>query len=185
MGLHFLCGRNRTDECTRGSARSLLTKQPALRRLRHLCSACRSSGRCPGTPPAGGAYAAGTPSRRAARSSFRTPLASPAPGGASFRTPPPNPRLLAGVSFATPPAPPGISRRAGDIAHPPDPRRLSGRGMFPRGKYSPPSAERFLRRAADGECGAAMAEISGPAHRRHSTACLSPQRSFRIAAVRR
>lgn len=51
-------------------------------------------GRCPRTPPAGGAYTAGTPTRRAARSSFRTPLATPAPGGASFRTPPPNPRLL-------------------------------------------------------------------------------------------
>ena len=52
-------------------------------------------GRCPGTPPSGGTCAAGTPTRRAARSSFCTPLASPAPGGASFRTPPPNPRLLA------------------------------------------------------------------------------------------
>lgn len=69
------------------------------------CGACVRPavrpGRRPGTPPAGGACAAGTPARRAARSSFRTPLASPALGGASFRTPPPNPRLLAGP-FATP-----------------------------------------------------------------------------------
>ena len=61
-------------------------------------------GRCPRTLPAGGACAAGTPTRRAARSSFRTPLATPAPGGASFRTPPPNPRLLAGAA-RHPPAP--------------------------------------------------------------------------------
>ncbi len=32
----------------------LLTKQPALRRLRHLCSACHSPGARPWTPPACG-----------------------------------------------------------------------------------------------------------------------------------
>ena len=77
-------------------------------------------GRCPGTPPAGGTYAAGTPARRAARSSFRTPLATPAPGGASFRTPPPNPRLLAGAVRHAP-APLGVSRQAGDDCASPRP----------------------------------------------------------------
>ena len=83
------------------------------------CGACVRPavrpGRRPGTPPAGGACAAGTPARRAARSSFRTPLASPAPGGASFRTPPPNPRLLAGA-----------------VRHAPAPRAFHGKSTYPK-----------------------------------------------------
>jgi hypothetical protein len=75
----------------------LLTKQPALRRLRHLCSACRSPGASPWTP--------GRLRRPWETSNSPKPARGFQPEKGRFRPPLSSP--LAGSSFATPPAPPG------------------------------------------------------------------------------
>ncbi|ATG40691.1 hypothetical protein PhaeoP14_02623 [Phaeobacter piscinae] len=68
-------------------------------------------GRCPGTPPAGGACAAGTPARRAARRTFRTLLATSAPGRGRSALLPQTPACSQGP-FATPLHPLALARSA-------------------------------------------------------------------------